>query len=239
MKKTKVIIPALGVLLLSTAASVTGTVAWFSMNQTVTANNMSVTIKSDAAFLLIGTGAQDLATIKNNKSTTAAGNANVPLFPAAHKDTVTTSATAKSASNWYYKYADLPNASASTKAENAVTDSTLNLYVSINEFRITVADGSNVVDNLRVSSVSISSTVDGAVIDPVRVIVASSNAVEEFPNSATSHTTLASSVDSSDFVAVTVLIYWDGNDNAVYTNNIGSLKNTDVVVTFTGDVHNA
>ena len=42
MKKTKVIIPALGILLLSTAASVTGTVAWFSANETVKANGMNV-----------------------------------------------------------------------------------------------------------------------------------------------------------------------------------------------------
>lgn len=43
MKKTKIIIPALGMLLLSTAASVTGTVAWFSANATVNVSGMSVT----------------------------------------------------------------------------------------------------------------------------------------------------------------------------------------------------
>ena len=42
MKKTKVIIPALGILLLSTAASVTGTVAWFTTNNSVTASTMTV-----------------------------------------------------------------------------------------------------------------------------------------------------------------------------------------------------
>ena len=34
MKKSKVLIPALGVLILSTAASVTGTVAWFTASRT-------------------------------------------------------------------------------------------------------------------------------------------------------------------------------------------------------------
>ena len=42
MKKTKVIIPALGILLLSTAASVTGTVAWFTTNNSVSASTMTV-----------------------------------------------------------------------------------------------------------------------------------------------------------------------------------------------------
>ena len=53
MKKTKVIIPALGLLLLSTAASVTGTVAWFAANSTVTASGMKVTATSDNEFLQI------------------------------------------------------------------------------------------------------------------------------------------------------------------------------------------
>ena len=45
MKKTKVIIPALGILLLSTAASVTGTVAWFTTNNTVAADGMQIMAK--------------------------------------------------------------------------------------------------------------------------------------------------------------------------------------------------
>lgn len=45
MKKTKIVVPALAVLLLSTAASVSGTVAWFSMNATVNVTGMTVTTK--------------------------------------------------------------------------------------------------------------------------------------------------------------------------------------------------
>ena len=42
MKKTKILAPALGILALSMAASVTGTVAWFSSNATVTAEGMTI-----------------------------------------------------------------------------------------------------------------------------------------------------------------------------------------------------
>ena len=52
MKKTKVIIPAMGLLLLSTAASITGTVAWFSVNTTVTANGMSVKAKAQEGIAI-------------------------------------------------------------------------------------------------------------------------------------------------------------------------------------------
>ena len=53
MKKTKIIIPALGMLLLSTAASITGTVAWFSANQQVTASGMNIRATSGSAYLVI------------------------------------------------------------------------------------------------------------------------------------------------------------------------------------------
>ena len=52
MKKTKIIIPALGILLLSTAASVTGTVAWFSANTTTTVTGMKVKTKVSSNLLI-------------------------------------------------------------------------------------------------------------------------------------------------------------------------------------------
>ena len=52
MKKTKIIVPALGVLLLSTAASVTGTVAWFSMNNFVTATGLEVKARAENGIVI-------------------------------------------------------------------------------------------------------------------------------------------------------------------------------------------
>ena len=60
MKKSKIIVPALGLIALSTAASITGTVAWFTANNSVTitgmtfktqvGNNLLVADDQDAAF---------------------------------------------------------------------------------------------------------------------------------------------------------------------------------------------
>ena len=55
MKKTKIVVPALAVLLLSTAASVSGTVAWFSMNNTVTVTGMTVNTKVSSNLLIAET----------------------------------------------------------------------------------------------------------------------------------------------------------------------------------------
>lgn len=50
MKKTKIVVPALAVLLLSTAASVSGTVAWFSMNTQIKVTGMTVTTKVSSSL---------------------------------------------------------------------------------------------------------------------------------------------------------------------------------------------
>ena len=52
MKKSKIVVPALGMIALATAASITGTVAWFTANNTVTATGMSVKAKVDASLYI-------------------------------------------------------------------------------------------------------------------------------------------------------------------------------------------
>ncbi len=71
MKKTKVIIPAMGLLLLSTAASVTGTVAWFSMNNSVTATAMQIKVKAEDG-ILISNSAKSSWTDSANATVTSA-----------------------------------------------------------------------------------------------------------------------------------------------------------------------
>ena len=52
MKKSKIIIPALAMLVMSTAATVSGTVAWFSMNKIVTAEGMKITAQGDGSIVI-------------------------------------------------------------------------------------------------------------------------------------------------------------------------------------------
>ena len=100
MKKTKIIVPALGLLLLSTAASVTGTVAWFAMNASVQAQGLEIRAKSDSVFLLISKTNNTAAAIQaenNNAGFTSVdlgvtGDAS-KLLPSAH-DTIENTADA-------------------------------------------------------------------------------------------------------------------------------------------------
>ena len=52
MKKSKIIIPALAMLVMSTAATVTGTVAWFTMNTTAKAEGMVVSAKTSGSLII-------------------------------------------------------------------------------------------------------------------------------------------------------------------------------------------
>ena len=234
MKKTKVIIPALGLLLLSTAASVTGTVAWFAANTTVTANGMPVTAKSDSTFLLIKAGTATLDQIRTGKLTSdTAVNASAALLPAAHNNTVTNITTADTVSNWYYKTSDDPSVYGGEGKESEPTALTaFTNYVLVNEFSLGIAAGGNSMSNLKVGNCTLTTAGDAA----VKVLVATSSAVEEFSASGAGSTTLQASLDTSSVMTVKVYIYWDGEDADVYTNGISDLQSTSVSLTFTGSV---
>ena len=60
MKKTKIVVPALAVLLLSTAASVSGTVAWFSMNTSINVTGMTVTTKVSSSLQIAASNEEAL-----------------------------------------------------------------------------------------------------------------------------------------------------------------------------------
>lgn len=75
MKKSKIIIPALGVLALSTAASITGTVAWFTANRTatITAGNFAVVKTGGDLSVTLGSGVGVAAGNIDNSTKTISG----------------------------------------------------------------------------------------------------------------------------------------------------------------------
>ena len=81
MKLTKKLLPALGMLALSTCMMVTSTFAWFSMNTEVTAKGMTVTAQADQIFLQIN----NANTFNDNSSMldTTATKATAALYPTA------------------------------------------------------------------------------------------------------------------------------------------------------------
>lgn len=241
MKKTKVIIPALGILLLSTAASVTGTVAWFATNQTVTATGMKITAKTDAAFMLIKAGnIATAAEIQADKAISAnALNGSAQLYPAAH-ETVANREAALTPANWYYMFSNDPEVATGVETTKQSLTSFTD-YVLVNEFSITVADGSSSVNNIKISSCKITTTTDNVQEDAVKVLVAGVTKVEEFSDTsaagaAGTQVLHSGTVTYNDVAHFSVFIYWDGNDDKVFTNNSQHLLETSVELKFTGDI---
>lgn len=221
MKKTKIIIPALGLLLLSTAASVSGTVAWFAMNNTVSATGMEVTAKTDAVFLQIkGTEDSDFGAEGENALEAS-------LFPVAHE---TWSALANitdfdlnddsTNDNWYYRYSDdsaVYNSNLTAKTYiSAFTD-----YVAVTSYQVKLKDNSqSSAYDLYVSSITIPAN------KGICVVIAGTTGYKEFNASATPSFNAADII--SDTVTTTaqtinVYIYFNGDDSNVFSDNLNNL----------------
>ena len=218
------------------------------MNTTVQATGMSVTAKSDQVFLMIKEGyVANPDTIQEGKLIIdTATNSSAVLLPAAHKlgssatSTTLDAVTGANMTNWYWKTSDDPALYGGDGHESEqlnIESSAIGQYVLVNEFSFTVADGSNAISSLTVSNIKVT-TADGKA-QAVKVIVASATASEEFGNTSSSGIAgsvnlLAENLDSDHVAHVKIYIYWDGNNAAVYTNNIGNLVGTSVEVSFTG-----
>lgn len=67
MKKSKVLVPALGILCLSTAAAVTGTVAWFTASNAIDISGMTFTAEAEHSMVIANEGKEEWLT-KNVKA---------------------------------------------------------------------------------------------------------------------------------------------------------------------------
>lgn len=244
----KKLIPALCMLLVSAVLLGTSTFAWFSMNKTVTATGMEVTAMSSSVDLIIGIS-NDIATVQTDLDKevafTKTGD-DVKVYPSAYfKDgdisipegsaKVTNATSAAQVKNWYYKVADQASASVSTGSATALAS--FENYVLTYDLYITVAKGSNAVKDLKVSSATIESNLtsssESKTNAAVRALVVSDTAVVEIkPGNTSSDTVLASSINDTTLVHITVYVFYDGNDSTVYTNNIANLDGSKIALEF-------
>ena len=263
MKKTtfnpsKKIMASASMLLVSAMMLSSATYAWFSINKTVSVTGMQITANSNSTYLLIGSnddGNDTLAEIQATTNRTTActiAAADSSAYPSKYKVTgdsisgldsataVTNTATAAVAGNWYYRVADLPTASGSTTPATVLTSANFANYVKHKTVYVTLSAGSQAAENLRVSAATIASngsaTGDNTTFTPVKVLVTTATAAVELDSTTTSsNTVLATSVTDQAVIPVDIWIYYDGSDEAVYTNNIANLDGATVNLTFSVD----
>lgn len=213
MKKTKVIVPALGILLLSTAASVTGTVAWFSSNSNVDATGMNVKARTDSNFLVICLGNEFNSSVT---TTSVASSGDVSLSPVAPiKANVTTDTAAKTAANWQYAYSADPNDYQKEGGYTACTS--LTNYVASESFAI----GLTATSGQATTSTNLMMEVTLPADTGISCVVAlnGGNVIGIFEESTTEAVSLGVPASKTGTV-VNVYYYLNGEDPNVFSKNI-------------------
>ncbi len=243
MKKTKVIIPALGILLLSTAASVTGTVAWFSANVDIDVSSMSISAKTVAPFLL----ASDTQNGTYDTSVSVSASASnlllvTPLNVASNVDYYAT-ATAKQNGEtttptkftniasvlWGSAYSSQTGDPESANVTTLVASANVNKYVLMQEIWFKVADNSVNGSNLSANSATFNAGTN-SIADSGRALIISEEGkyqLFELANgevtSKTGDAALYSEITTTA-KKVTICFYFDGTDEAAYTANATDLS---------------
>ncbi|HHT67538.1 MAG TPA: hypothetical protein GX010_04925 [Erysipelotrichaceae bacterium] len=252
MKKTKIVIPALGLLLLSTAASVTGTVAWFAMNSQVTATGMKVTAKSDSTFLVISS----TSSLGSATSLDLSGVQGT-LLPVSY----TTSAIGSEveANNWYKAVGTSTtdgSAAAGTTAQLTITEDA-NLgsvsgkhYYVYSSFYVGLAAGSSAVETNKGIQADVKFTATaGSNLNKcltTKIVYGGGNPSSApttqtyvFNDAGTAAVTkYSTALQADDLITTTatpvkVYIYFDGNNVNCTTANAINLNGITVDITFT------
>lgn len=245
------LLAAVAMVLVASVALGSSTYAWFANNNKVTADGLQVSAKTDNTFLLISnTSSEDTVSAvqtsaKTNVTETKTGEAvqvkpSAPITKASkstvHEDTISDYSAAGS---WYQASAATVTASAA-KVDTEERLTSMDGFVVQYSYNLCLAKGSTDAKDLK-ASCTFTKTGSGvdSTMNPVRVIVVCGGNAEEF---AASHAdaatgiagtkTLASTVTDSALTNVKVYVYYDGTDDAVYTNNSANLAGAGITLDF-------
>lgn len=253
MKLTKKLIPAIGMLMLSMVMLVTSSFAWFSMNDTVTAQGMNVTAVGEQIYLQIvsGTTADFSDTANPYKVATVSGKSSLRPAAVVKKidsigegvDSVDPYTGAGSGYSWVTNYSSAVNEhEASGKYTNADSAS----YYLKNSFmiRLDATAGLSVASNpLRVSNIKLTSTNSNEIAECVSVLVVcgtktqlfkqtSYNDWEEIEAATNGKLTETEFADTTG-TKVDVYVFFDGENENCTLANLAKLEaeKNDYVVT--------
>ena len=253
MKLSRTILPALAMLVIATVMLSTASFAWFAISSDVTAQNMTVSIKSESEYLLIKSVPEDydtsdtetvLTDIRSTNSFTANGEAigTTNIAPAAHH--ATTAADFADFNKWYTATGAVSNSSAMNDAgEQTLTK--LDGYVVKYRYIVAMAKGSNPKDGIWLKAVQVVDTTPGAntTIKPIKVVITCGDVFYEYGYTddatgaafalSTDNFTAGATVDDTVFYEFDVYVYYDGNHSAVTTDNFANISPANVAISLT------
>ena len=248
MKMTRKLIPALVMLIVSALMLSTASFAWFANSTTVTAQSMTVKANTAVKYFEISNAYNGSYGPSADAQTEASGN--LDLIHAKVSGTTVT---------WYTGQAANPDASTADKTLDGVDPDTGlveasvgDRYALINTFYVRMSSEESTLSKLTIKSVTLSQPEDN-LAPAVRVLVIA----KEVDNQGVSGDTVgvqlwdvgdtnpseAAGVTNDDVLvdeikdgavyALEVYIYFDGEDNKAYTDNVaGGVQDQNVAIVF-------
>ena len=247
MKKT--ILPALAMLIVAAVMLSTASYAWFAMSTEVAVNNMHVSVKSDAANLVIAetaeaiTGNSAYNTLKFDFDDIDAEEYLPTAFDATESDgsTAITSASFKKDVTWYTRTSDDPNQAVTdtSSAKEYIPYANIGDYALVKSFFVGVTAGSNDMYQLKAKA-----TISNAA--SVNVLVVCTDLTTGFQNFTETVDNYNTAVELADVITaatpiqVDIYVYYNGNHDDINSVNLsaGSIKEAVVSVQFTATTTN-
>ncbi len=243
MKASKKIIGASCALVAAVALSAGSTFAWFSSNGEVTATGLQIDVNTSNAYLLISDSTDfsgKLKTISLAPATEA-----TKLLPSAYETTATLDPADDTCitkeGNWYTGEGKaVDDYELVTTTKKALTSGNFSSYVIVDDIYVSVAEGSMAVSsvNLTIEATPAWATDDGNA--PISVVllyqtIDTGASIGEWTkvelNAANNHTLTggkldlgALKADGADYIQLKVMVYFDGNNEDVTTENSGNLS---------------
>ena len=235
----KKLIPAICMTLIAAFMLASSTFAWFSMNTTVTANNMQIKAESKNPYLQIvaGTSAEAFKSNEKQDSATATNPEKTVRPTSAVKSFTTTELTAldnatKAADiKWVEAFSNDPALSNKATDYTEVTEKAkatddTNVYTLINDFLVRLnPTADKTARTLSVTSVTITAATEGKaqLLPAVRVLIVCGDNWAIYSSTGLVRTKVEGSVLSTNLndtpQGIKVYVYFDGEDSATTLNN--------------------
>ena len=239
---------AIAMVLVAAVALGSATFAWFVTNNTVTAKTSAISAQSNAAFMNIK---YNDSAVDSDLQADWSTLGDTPLYPAQWGNNFSADGNAATGAGVYqFETAFAKTVDAATMdatslklVGNPTVASTANAkgnkYAVANLFNIS-SKGSNLT-NLKVTGASIETADKGNanLDDALRVLVVCGNNWAVCDKSGVIQSSgavdglLADTVEAGKDTAVNTYVYYDGNANNVYTNNLANLKDASAKITLT------
>lgn len=250
MKMSKKILPALAMLIVSAVMLSTASFAWFAIGSQVTVDGMTVGVKSDSAFLVIGKTDDTITAADYNVTGVTFAPTRTELVPVALKSNALTDKTgqelrdaAGAKSSWYYEVGSANDTHTGTGEVAIPANKDLNVYVVKYTVQVAVAS----LTEVTMKDLKATVTLDGgAGCEAVSVLVVGPDGYENLSNgeqgmsmSFTGNVALDKEIDNNP-VPIDIYIYYYGGHKSITNNNLfaDNIKDATVTVSFSAGATN-